>query len=464
MRTNAARTFAHIQTHNGAQAYPHLTAEQRLRRSVMSCLLWESEFYEDGQAIAERIAEAASAVSPDTLARVAIEARSEQHLRHVPLLLCVELARRGGKLVGDTIAQVIQRADELPEFLSLYWKANPPSGKDARGLPINAALAKQVKRGLGLAFQKFDAYQIAKYDRANAIRLRDVLFLTHAKPKDEAQAATWKALVDGTLPSPDTWEVALSAGGDKRAEFTRLLTERKLGYLALLRNLRNMVDAGVDAGLIRDAIVARKGGAERVLPFRYVAAARACPQMEPAIDQALSEAISGLPILSGKTVVLVDVSGSMAERLSAKSDLTRMDAASALASIIHGDIRMFSFSDKVVEVPPRRGMVGIDALLHSQPHNDTALFDAVAVINEHIPYDRLIVITDEQANGAAMLFSQRRMAGHLTALPTPRAGALGYMVNVASAKNGVGYGAWRHIDGFSENVIRWIVESERDAR
>lgn len=463
MRTNTARSFAHIQTHNGAQAYPHLTAEQRLRRSVMSCLLWESEFYEDGQTIAERIAEAASAVSPDTLARVAIEARHEQHLRHVPLLLCAELARRGGKVVGDTIAQVVQRADELTEFLSIYWKVNPPTGKDARGQPINVALAKQVKRGLALAFQKFDAYQLAKYDRANAIRLRDVLFLVHAKPKDEAQAAVWKALVDGTLPSPDTWEVALSTGGNKRDEFTRLLSERKLGYLALLRNLRGMVEAGVDTGLIREAIIARRGGAERVLPFRYVAAARACPQLEPAIDQALSEAISGLPILPGKTAVLVDVSGSMNCSLSSKSDLRRMDAAAALASVIHGDVRMFSFSDRVVEVPPRRGMAGIDALLRSQPHNDTALFDAVAAVNEQVPYDRLIVITDEQANGSSASFMSHRFSGDLHTLPNPRTGSTGYMVNVASAQNGVGYGAWRHIDGFSENVIRWIVESERDA-
>ena len=154
-----------------------------------------------------------------------------------------------------------------------------------------------------------------------------------------------------------------SGGADKKETFERLLREHKLGYLALLRNLRNMVEAGVGDALIREAIIARRGGAERVLPFRYVAAARACPQMEPALDEALCEAIAGLRPLPGRPpAVLVDISGSMNDPLSAKSDLRRVDAAAALAAIIPGNVRMFSFSDQVVEVPPRRGMAGIDAI------------------------------------------------------------------------------------------------------
>ncbi len=439
MRTNTARTMPDLRTHEGAKAYLHMTPEQTLRRHVMSCLLWESEFYSDGQSIADRIEESASAVAAEVLAQIAVEARTEQNLRHVPLLLLCALAKRGGSIVGQTLPQVIQRADELSEFMALYWRA----GK--------TPLSKQVKIGLAAAFQRFDAYQLAKYDRQNGVRLRDVLFMVHAKPKDEAQADIWKQLIDGALPSPDTWEVALSAGGDKREEFTRLLSEGKLGYLALLRNLRNMVESGVDEALIRDAILARKGGAEKVLPFRYVAAARACPRLESSIDQALSDAIASLPILPGRTAVLVDVSGSMDAKLSAKSDMTRMDAACALASLIHGDVRMFSFSNQVVEVPARRGMAGVDALMRSQPHGGTALFEAVHAINQKVPYDRIIVITDEQAGSFSRIGS----------MPDPM--ATGYLINVASNKNGVGYGKWRHIDGWSENVIRWITGIENDA-
>lgn len=434
MQTNARRSFAHIQTHGGQPAFPHLTPIQQLRRSVLSCLLWEREFYEDGINIAERIAQAADQVSTEELAALAVEARSVHNLRHVPLLLLRQLAKRGGRIVGETIAQTIQRADELPEFLSLYWT------------PKKRPLAKQVKVGLAKAFAKFDEYALAKYDRAKAVRLRDVLFMVHAKPKDEEQAALWKRLVDNQLMAPDTWEVALSAGADKRETFERLLREGQLGYLALLRNLRNMTQAGVNTGLIRDAILARKG-ARRVLPFRYVAAARACPQMEPALDQALSEAISELPALAGKTLVLVDVSGSMACPLSARSDLTRMDAAAALASLIHGDLRVMTFSQALVEVPPRRGMAGVDVIIRSQPHGGTNLAGAVATANT-VPHDRLIVITDEQATDGCV--------------PAPVA-SRAYMVNVASYQNGVGYGKWTHLDGFSEGILRWIHASENDA-
>src|SRR3712207_5760319 len=197
--------------------------------------------------------------------------------------------------------------------------------------------------------------------------------MVHAKPKDDAQAQTWKALVEGTLAAPDTWEVALSGGADKRETFERLLRERKLGYLALLRNLRNMTEAGVDSGLIRDGIIARRGAA-RVLPFRYVAAARACPQMGPYLDQALSEAIAEMPVLSGRTLVLVDVSGSMDAPLSAKSDLRRIDAAAALASIIHGERRGVTFSRGLGGGGPRYGLAGGGALFRAPTHGAPAFW------------------------------------------------------------------------------------------
>ena len=263
----------------------NLTAEQRLRRSVLSCLLWESEFYEDGQAIADRIAAIATDVAAAVVAALAIEARERFNLRHAPLMLLCALARTGSgtSLVSETIARVIQRADELSEFLALYWR----NGR--------RPLTKQMKRGLAAAFAKFDAYQLAKYDRDGPVKLRDVLFLVHAKPKDEAQAALWKQVAERSLSSPDTWEVALSGGADKRESFERLLGQRKLGYLALLRNLRNMDQAGVDEALVKDAILARRG-AERVLPFRYVAAARAAPRFEPWLDQALAETVLERPV------------------------------------------------------------------------------------------------------------------------------------------------------------------------
>lgn len=434
-KLNVPRLTVPVYTHGGVPAALHLKPIDQLRRSVMSCLLWEKEYYEDGQDIATRIMEHADKVPAKDLAALIVQARSEYNLRHVPLLLLCALVKRGGREVGDAIAATIQRADELAEFLAIYWR----DGK--------RPLSKQMKLGLARAFRKFSAFQLAKYNRDGAVKLRDVLFLVHAKPMNEAQGVVWKNLAENTLQTPDTWEVTLSAGKgeDKLGSWTRLLTENKLGYFALLRNLRNMIDAGVDLDLIRPQILARKGGAERVLPFRYIAAARAAPRLEKEIDAALQASIAESPKLMGKTIVLVDVSGSMDDALSAKSDLKRVDAAAALASLLNcEDLRVFSFSNTMVEVPARRGMAGVDAIIKSQGHGGTALAGAVAAANS-IPHDRIIVITDEQATDANV--------------PQPKA-ERAYMINVASYQNGVGYGKWTHLDGFSEAVIRWIAASE----
>lgn len=455
MRTNASVKREPIQTHEGGRAV-HISPVQQLRRSVLSCLLWEREFYEDGHAIADRIREFAQLVPASVLAALAIEARSKFHLRHVPLYLTALLAQRasGTSLVSETISAVIQRADELAEFVAIYAGTNGVTPDK-----VKSKLSNQARKGLADAFGKFNAYALAKYNRGDAVKLRDVLFLCHAKPRDAEQAAIWAKLIDGTLESPDTWEVELSAGKAKRETFERLIAEGKLGYMALLRNLRNMEQSGVDPAMVRDAIVARKG-AERVLPFRYVAAARAAPMFEPQLDEALCSAVAGMTPMTGRTAVLVDVSGSMDEKLSAKSDLTRMDAAATLASMINAEsLRVFSFSNQVVEVPPRRGMAGVDAIARSQQHAGTALFDAVAAINDQVPHDRLIIITDEQVDGSAASWGARRLSGSATSMPDPNC-ANAYVINVASARNGVGYGKWTHLDGWSEHLLRWITEHE----
>jgi hypothetical protein len=436
-------------THEGAPA-ARMNDEQALRRSVMSCLLWEDEFYEDGEEISARIVRLAKTLPPWTVSYMACQAREQGNLRHVPLLLLSVIAEtgRGHREVADVVERVIQRADELTEFLAIHAKRNNVTLDK-----IKPTLSAQMKKGLARAFRKFDEYQLGKYDRAGGIRLRDVLFLCHAKPQNKAQERLWKRLVQNELEVPDTWEVALTRGADKKETFERLLREGRLGYLALLRNLRNMVQSDCDPDLVKSAILARRGGADRVLPFRYTAAARAAPQFESQLDAALQAAVGELPVLMGKTVVLVDVSRSMEWKLSDKSDLTRMDAAGTLASIVNADLRVFTFSDVVLEVPARRGMAGVDVIKNSQVHNGTHLFDAVHEINGLVKYDRLIVITDEQAEPG-----NYNIQGRLKTLPNPV--GCGYIINVASAKHGVGYGKWVHVDGFSESVLRFIAMHE----
>jgi hypothetical protein len=332
------------------------------------------------------------------------------------------------------MGKVLQRADEPAEFLALYWKDK------------KQPLSKQVKRGLAWSMRRFSEYELAKYSRDAEVTPRDVLFLSHAKPKDEAQAALWKKLAANELATPDTWEVQLSAGADKKETFERLIREKKLGYFALIRNLRNMEQASVDVQLVREAILARQGGADKILPFRYIAAARYAKQFEPELDAAMQAALTELPRLIGTTIVLVDNSGSMSARLSRQSDMTRADAAAGVAIVARGvceSVRVFAFSVDCVEVPPRAGMALRDAIHTATPTGGTMLGAAVKQVSR-LPHERLIVVTDEQSADR---------------VPEPK--RLGYMINVASNRNGVGYGKWLHIDGWSDAVVRFIAEHER---
>lgn len=465
-RTNVRTRTPTPHTHEGGVA-SRITPIKALQRTVLAALLGEKTFYESGETLADRIRTLVPRCNPIDVAQLALTARNKHHLRHVPLLLVRELMRhpkRQGMPVADLINDVIQRPDEMGELLAIYWSEG------------RTPLAAQLKKGLARAFTKFDEYQLAKYNRDAGIKLRDVLFLSHSKPLDGGRGYDkhwrkavsegrlpdaeygyhedlYRRLVEGELKTPDTWEVALSSGADKRETFTRLLLENKLGDLALLRNLRNMRDAGVDQTLVHQRLTER---AERskVLPFRYLAAARACPAWEALCDEAMQRSVQNLEPLQGRTLLLLDHSGSMQDRLSAKSDLTRFDAACGVAILLNGiceDLEIWTFSSKgwsyrhklVAPVPRRNGMALADAARHSMSWGGTDLPEALEAVDSR-EFDRIIVITDEQTQGQ---------------VPPPKA-ARGYLINVASYQAGVGYGDWLHINGFSEAVIKYLQAME----
>jgi 60 kDa SS-A/Ro ribonucleoprotein len=438
-KMNAWKRMFPVRTHEGAVAQ-RVDARRKLRRTVLTCLLWEDTFYETGNDIAGRIAELVTRNKAEDVTALAREARDQMQLRHVPLVLTRELARRkgAGPLVAETLEHVIQRADELGEFVALYWKT--------RKEPLSAG----VKRGLAKAFTKFDAYQLAKYNRQNTVKLRDVLFLCHAKPKNAEQAETWKKLVENTLESPDTWEVALSAGKDKRETWERLLREGKVGGMAVLRNLRLMLAAGVAPKLVAERL---EKGIARALPFRFVTAARHAPKLEQAIEKAMLKGIAGLEKLPGVTGLLVDVSGSMNYKLAKKGETTRMDAAAGLAILLREKAEEFSvatFSDKCVTVAPRRGFALRDAIVKSQEHSATYLKRALSTLKDSRDWKdvtRVIVVTDEQSHDGIL----------------PAWTKQAYVINVAPYKSGISYGnGWTHIDGWSERLLDYITMMEKE--
>ena len=422
--------LARPRTHEGAPA-AIITPEQALRRSVLACMLWENEFYEDGVAIAGRIRELVPKVEAEKVAALAVEARTAMKLRHAPLLLVREMARHATHrvLVAETLVRVIQRADELSEFVAIYW---------AEG---RRPLSAQVKKGLAAAFTNFDEYALAKYDRASVVRLRDVLFLSHAKPRDKAQAELWKRLIAGELATPDTWEVALSV------RWRQARTLGAVAHRAQARRTRTPAQPSQHEGRRRARGAGRSAldamRTDRVLPFRFLAAARHAPQLEEALERAMFRSLEGTERLAGHTVILVDVSGSMVAPLSRRSQMLRTDAAYGLAVLLREiaeKATVYTFSNVAKRIPPRRGFALRDAMESSQPHR-RPIWALPSSIDER--YDRIIVITDEQSHDR---------------IGAPR--GKGYVINVASARNGVGYGPWVHIDGFSEAVIDYIRELE----
>lgn len=454
MKLNTAVRSNPVVTHEGGRA-SRTTPVEELRRAVASCLLWEDTFYESGEDIAKRIVGLTNTVAPDIASNIAIDARSRLHLRHVPLLVTRELARKGGPIVGKTLEAVIQRPDEITEFLAIYWK-------DKRQ-PLSA----QVKKGLSRAFNKFDAYQLAKWNKNDQkIKLRDALFLTHPKPASKAQASAFKALVDGDrTASASTWEARITEVGQKvaagtdaenkaevlersKAEvWTDMLKTNKLGGLAFLRNLRNMREVNVDKSLI--ANYAKTVNLRGILPFQFISAANHNPSLVPVIEDMMVRGLENVPKLPGTTVLVVDVSGSMfGRKVSAKSELDRFDAAAALAILMRHicqDLEVYTFSNSLEQVPLYRGFALRDAMRNSQPHSGTYLGQALErLAKPNKRFDRLVVITDEQSHDSV-----------------PPATNRAYILNVGGYKNGVGYDkGYTHISGFSESFIDYVREYE----
>lgn len=438
-RTNTAVKTPAPKTHEGAKA-ARIDAVAQLRRSVLATMLFEDTFYESGESIADRITNEVKDVlklknGADIVANLAVEARSKFKLRHAPLHLINGLVSANTEasraVVSGALYHAVQRPDEINEWIAQYWA----SGKKP--------LPNQVKKGLAAAFGKFDEYQLGKYANRDAkVKLRDALFLVHPKPKDDEQAALFKKLADNELKAPEeTWEVRLSRGEDKKTVFTELFSEGT-GALATLRNLRNAVQAGVEDSVIRHAINNIK--VERVLPFRFITAAKYAPKFEPELEQAMLKCLAGQEKLPGKTILVVDNSGSMyGAKVSSRSELDRQDAASALAMLLREiceEVQVVVFGSTAGLIAPRRGFALRDAIRNSGHGGGTNTQTALDVAAKE-GYDRVIVFTDEQS--------------HQTIKP-PVSGTKGYFINVASYENGIGYGKWLHIDGFSEAVISYI--------
>lgn len=419
-------------THEGARAMVE-DPIAALRRVLNAHLLWEDTFYMDGKSNADVLTEAvARAVAHDPLetGRAIIAARKVHNIRHAPLMAAVTYAKLKGPDARDLLTCVISRADEMAEVLAMGGGGKAPHA-------VVKAVRDVLEGGV------FDEYQLGKYKgEGRAVTLRDAVFISHANPEKNPLI---QKIVDETLEVPNTWETRLSAGGDKREVFTELLVDNRLGAMALLRNLRNMDDAGVSFGLIAQNLATADWS--KVLPFRFLTAALTAPRFSVQLDKAFQKAVWASDPLPGRTAVLLDTSGSMTGTVSNKSIVKAYQAGAALAAAVNGDADLYEWADTCRPVNNWQSLSTALGIANGSVGHGTNIGQALSYAHARGNYDRMIVITDMQ-------FNDKR-------LPALSGGIKGYTINLSPyAPAGLMVGNWTHLTGFSAATLKWIAQME----
>lgn len=450
-----------------------LSSFEKLQRTCCTALLGEDTFYEDGESIKDRVSSYMNDITSEQANEALRIAKEDNKLRHMPLFLIKDMLKKGW-VDADTISKVCTRPDDITEILAMYWQ--DPDNKHC--------LPKKLVKGLQKSFNSFDHYQLSKYLAKNkVVKLKDALRIVRPDPnksKNPNQSSVYKEIIDETLRmSEDTWEVAISACGKdtakKKEEWTRLLTEKtekgftKLGALALLRNLRNMDECGVNHNVIKDAL--RNASMKKILPFQIIGAANHAPSdLKGVLQEKLLESINGYyDKLEGDTLFLLDISSSMGSTLSGKSELTRLSAGAGVAAILNGICEssvLYAFNTKLIPLSSAYTGLAMVNEIQRIAGGGTYLVDCTndaikAYQKTHggeFP-SRVVVITDEQDNS----YSWNSYYNTNVPLMNLPKSCKGYVVNVGTYENGVNYNdkSWTRISGWSEGIVKYISEYEK---
>ncbi|MED1623924.1 TROVE domain-containing protein [Bacillus pseudomycoides] len=256
-------------TKEGGTAYK-MYDKDKLVTMVLTSFFNEPKFYGDNSEELVTIAKQIMDRDPKFVASLAVYAREVFYMRSVTHVLAVELANHpeGRKYARQTVSRIAQRPDDVTEImayqLGVYGRKNP--------------IPNSLKKGLADAFSTFDEYQLAKYNRTGKdVTLKDVFRLVSPSAKKGTERyELYKRLLENTLQVPYTWETQLSQKGNKKEVWEELIDSGKVGYMALLRNLRNIVNSGasnIDTvyNILRDPERVKKS---KQLPFRFFSAYR----------------------------------------------------------------------------------------------------------------------------------------------------------------------------------------------
>lgn len=384
-RFNKKEKSAKVANLAGGVARRH-SSEMELIASVLSTFL-EDKFYESGDERINRIKSLIALCEPEFVAKLAITARVDFHMRSVSHLLIGELSliHKGDNLISRLIQKATERVDDLVEIVAYTEKPIP----------------NQIKKGIAKRLQGFSSYQLAKYRmEGHDVKLVDLFNLVHPKPKNKVQAKEWRDLMEGKLKNEETWEARLSSGEDKKKVWKDMISEGKIGYMALLRNLRNISEQA-DEKTIQKACEIIKNPEEvkksKQLPFRFYNAYENVQNQDmlEAISEAMDISLENVPSFDGETLIAIDCSGSMGGDPIKKASIF----AAALLKSNKADVILYDTNIKEFKFLRQEPVLTLSQRIQSSAMGggtETSLvFRYAAQIDKK--YDRIVIISDNQS-------------------------------------------------------------------
>lgn len=426
-------------THEGAHGFARDVKSELFLLGV-SNFVGEATFYETAEKRDERFAALVRDVAisdVEWLVNFIRWLRSDSNLRSAPIMAAAEAvkARLDAGKAGKNralITAALQRADEPGEFLA-YWISH-----------WGDKLPMPVKRGVADAIRKlYNEYAFIKYEPDNGLRFSNVIQLVHPTPLDSRQNSLFKYILDtrysgepemilglpildrnrnlrnlptgqrrgALLENPDlflgsgfTWE---QVSGWIQGEMTGEVWDAiipSMGYMALLRNLRNFEQAGISPESVRyvqDYLTdPEKVARSRQFPFRFVSARSNVYGYTylNSLETALDLSLSNVPRLTGRSLILVDRSGSMFGRNSGNSN---MDAAT-MAAVFGTALAKRADSADLIQYGNGWSQVVFGKSIPiletvNQFSNLGGTQTALAVQATYRNHNRVILLTDEQA-------------------------------------------------------------------
>lgn len=377
-----------------------LTDKEKLVHQILTSFFNEKKYYGDNSDIIVETVNAVMEEDPFFIAKLAAFVRKEFQMRSISHVLITMLAHheKGKKYIRRCVKNCALRGDDITEVLSCYLSMY--------GKPIPNAL----KKGIGDVLNTFDEYTFSKYyGKRKQLNMKDVLCLTHPKPVNEKQSLLFKKVLENNLEKAYTWEREISTRGNKKEVWEELIESNKLGYMALLRNLRNILQLDVNN---REKVLKHISDKSQVLkskqmPFRYLSAYKEVKsfcdsEVLETLEKAVQVSVDNIPKLYGTTLIAIDVSGSMSYPLSARSKVRCAEVSKLLGMIanrICEKAYLYEFNTRIKKGDFARNenilKVASDAKCGGA--TDLSLPFEMA-IDKNLWVDRIIIISDNECN------------------------------------------------------------------